>query len=200
MLNLLFALFVSVSVDCRPQVSVVCQSAGVNRNCSGTVYSETDTHYYVISCAHFIDIENEESCNYTVTLYNDQLSPTVEAEMISYSEYHDLSVLRIKKFPQIKVRPLKIADSKLPQGTECIGYGYTPDYQKRPLAVSSYTEYNAGDNNPLLHCRGSVISGMSGGPLIYQNQIFGVLSTSQGDTEGALYVPSSVINEFLETL
>ncbi len=200
MLGLAFAILMTVAVDCRPQVAVVCHSNGVNRNCSGTVYSETDTHYYIISCAHFIDVDNTESCTYSVTLYNDQLSPTVEAEMISYSEYQDLSVLRIKKYGQFRVRPLKIGDSKLPQGTECIGYGYTPDYQRRPLAVSSYTEYNAGEGNPLLHCRGTVISGMSGGPLIYQNQIFGVLSTSQGGTEGALYVPTSVINDFLEKL
>lgn len=195
----LFA-FLFFGVDCRPHVAVSCQSEGINRNCSGTIYEETETSYYVVTCAHFIDYDHAEACDYSVTLYSDQLSPTLKAELIKFSEEKDIAVLKIAKYPSVRVKPLKIADSKLPTGTECIGYGYTPDYQRRSLSIDSYTLYNAGENNPLLNCRGSVISGMSGGALIYQNQIFGLLSTSCKEPAGGLYVPSSEIISFLETL
>jgi hypothetical protein len=108
----------------------------------------------------------------------------------------DIAVISFRKVPEINIIPLKVSTHELPLGTNCNGFGYVSDTNliTNPLTVNTYDKFKSNKGAQILECIGRPISGMSGGPLIYENEIYGIQSA--GNTT-VLYCPTKEIHAFL---
>jgi len=181
--------------DFRPHVRIQNTVSKSTRLFSGTICDSTESQYLVVTCAHgFADLPKDKR-KLVVELFSEDGGLVENAEILKEDIDKDIAILAIKKRDYAVVRPIPIAsDAKLSEGTECLSYGYTPEYTKRVMSITSYSKYSGTNGDQLLLCSGHIESGMSGGALVHQGHIFGVLSTSTKHP-GGLYATASHIIE-----
>ena len=115
------------------------------------------------------------------------------------SPRYDLAYFSLKKNNFIKITPVKLAESNLLVNVEAIAWGFpfdNPKLTKTKLTVESYTEYRTEGGVILLRCKDSVKSGISGGPLVANNEVYGI--TSSGDKTGTSFIPAFECHNFLK--
>ncbi len=199
--------------DYRPQLSIVCITDKESREYSGVVFEEDETFYHVLTCAHGTqDLDKAKiklKClvfpEYTTVITNISLS----SDLIKQDSDIDIGVIKLPKVEGIRIKPMKLANASLMIGTECISYGYVRgEYIKNQVSILTLSgkemvdglehfHHTQGKQKPLLIASGEVISGLSGGPLVHQNQIFGIQSSGDKKKKRITYCPSDVICQYL---
>jgi len=185
--------YTATAHDFYPHVRIQNTVNRSNRSFSGTVCDSNGSQYIVVTCAHgFADLPKNKR-KLVVELFSEDGGVVEDAEILSEDIDKDVAILAFKKRDYAVVRPIPIADdANLAEGSECVSYGYIPEFTKRVMSVASYSKYSGTNGDNLLLCSGHIESGMSGGALIHQGHIFGVLSTSTKHP-GGLYATVSQI-------
>jgi hypothetical protein len=210
MLTMLYS--AASAAEYRPHVQIVCYAQEQKREYSGVVFKEDKDFYHVLTCAHGTqDLDQSNirlKCvvapDYNTIITNIQLS----SDLVRSDSDIDIGLVKLPKIGGIRIKPLKLADASLDVGTECVSYGYVMDkYIKnnvstltingREMVGSSEHRHSTLGGKPLLVCSGEVLSGMSGGSLVYQNKIFGIQSAGDKSRNRVTYCPSDVICKFL---
>lgn len=173
-------------------------------NGSGTIIGEDDKTYKILSCAHiFEDLGNNAVI--TVVLFSKEdmkQSITVPAKIIKKNNNTDLSYLEIEKSSKIcpiEIKPIKLSDSTLIKGAKCNAYGFpglSTFLNNRVMVADNYDAY-AGDTN-LLVCKGIVDQGMSGGPLVANGKVHGVLVHKNEKDKTGSFITVIDCRKFLE--
>lgn len=164
-----------LSVIQKQVVSSVVTVNSLERLSSGFIYKTDDNGFYVITCAH--SINKEEDIN--VVLDNEQI---YEAELIGTDIYSDIAVLKVNS--DIIVEPVSIANSEILNEGEfvlCIGTPSSIEFRNstnfaivssklRTISNSitvdkeTYTYYTS-----LIQLSTSIDSGYSGSPVFNMN-------------------------------
>ncbi len=189
------------SADYKPYVQII--NAVPQREYSGVVFSEDETRYYVLTCAH--GVQDLKSADIVITTNTYPDPPTsikyigVVTTLIKFDADMDISVMSMPKVPEVTIRPLKLAEGSLPYGTECNSYGYINGaFVKNPVTYGKIMEFTSLKGSPILECMGEAKSGMSGGPLVFQGKIWGIQSS--GNKKHILYCPSGEILGFVDRI
>lgn len=187
--------------DFEPIVKLKIAKGKDRAECSGVVIGEDTKNYYILSCEHlFFKIKNPQ---YTITsIYTDNgeiVSVDIRCKLIKADEGYDLSYFSMNKVDSVKIKPLPLATSNLLKNSKASAFGFVQDelgLVKTDLIIESYDETRSQTGVWLLRCAGPVVNGMSGGPLIGNNEVHGILSTGS-DTYGT-FVPAFECHNFLK--
>lgn len=187
--------------DFEPIVKLKISKGKDKAECSGVVIGEDSKNYYILSCEHlFFKIKRPQ---YTVTsIYTDNgeiISVDMHCRLIKSDNGYDLSYFSMNKIDSVKIKPMRLATSNLLKNSKASAFGFVQDelgLVKTDLIIESYNETRSQTGVWLLRCSGSVINGMSGGPLIANNEVHGILSTGS-DTYGT-FVPAFECSNFLK--
>jgi hypothetical protein len=210
MLTLLYS--AATAADYRPHVQIVCYTDQEKREYSGVVFEEDKDFYHVLTCAHGtqdlhkskIRLKCVVAPEYNTIITNIQLS----SDLVKSNSDIDVGLIKLPKIEGIRIKPLKLANANLDVGVECVSYGYVLDeYIKNNVSTLTFNGkervgsaehgHSTVGGKPLLVCSGKVISGMSGGSLVYTNRIFGIQSSGDKTKNRITYCPSDVICEYL---
>lgn len=197
-------LFIGVNLfaqDFEPIVKLKIAKGKDRAECSGVVIGEDTKNYYILSCEHlFFKIKNPQ---YTITsIYTDNgeiISVDMRCKLIKSDEGYDLSYFSVNKVDSVKIKPLQLATSNLLKNSKASAFGFVQDelgLVKTDLIIESYDETRSQTGVWLLKCNGPVITGMSGGPLIANNEVHGILST--GTNTYGTFVPAFECHNFLK--
>ncbi len=194
--------------DFRPFVKIISSSGGKNSYYSGSIISETDKTYTVLTCWHGMDGLDEENTSTVVNLIPanspsefDIKPVSCYALFVKSNEPTDLALFKISKLPNVKIKPLSITEDKVSEGTECVAYGYTPDSNRlieNIVIIKSYTDWSDKGIN-FLSATGYSKLGPSGGPLVYNGKLLGTLSFRDTERHVVAFCPSSEVVKFLES-
>lgn len=201
---LVISLFLGANLlaqDFEPIVKLKISKGKDKAECSGVVIGEDVKNYYILSCEHlFFKIKQPK---YTVTsIYTNNgeiISVDMHCKLIKSDEGYDLSYFSMNKIDSIKIKPMTLATSNLLKNSKASAFGFVQDelgLVKTNLIIESYGETRSQTGVWLLRCAGPVINGMSGGPLIANNEVHGILSTG-ADTYGT-FVPAFECHNFLK--
>lgn len=184
-----------------PVVKLKIAQGKERAECSGVVINEDDKKYYVLSCNHlFLTIKNPEYIITSVyTKDSEVVSVDIKCKLIKYDNDYDLSYFSMIKVDSVRLTPLSLSSSNLLTNSKGNAFGFPYDSVKlvsNELVIESYGEYKSQGGINLLRCKGPVKSGMSGGPLIANNEVHGILSTG-ADTYGT-FVPAFECINFLK--
>jgi hypothetical protein len=171
------------------------------RQWSGTVIRADKEYFYVLSVNHATEDIVGKSLDTQVTIF--PVRPTrlsnaaLKATFIKGDQSRDLALYKFYRLPYVDIKLLEIDDNRLPKGSSVASYGFPggPRLKLNKLTINSYGLHMYG-NVPLLTCDGQAISGMSGGPLIKDDKIYGIQSS--GSQKDVLFIPPSEIKKFLE--
>lgn len=189
--------------DFRPHVQILNKTSMF----SGTVFRKTETHNYIITCAHGIQGDDKTALDLRARYCNDEYSIATEASLESLDEDLDLAIIKTPAYKTIKVWAIQIDPQPAPKGAECLISGYAlGTYSVRPISVNSYEMAYRKTGKEFLVCDGKVEQGMSGCGLIYNGKNIGVLSSDVGKLgppsifviEGGMYVTGEQIATFLK--
>ncbi len=209
MLRTLLFLLISSSVyavDFRPHVLIV-NKAESQSIFSGTVFRKTETHNYILTCAHGVQGINRSDLNLNVKYYNDEYSIATEASLEASDEDLDLAIVKTPNYSTIKVWPIQVNSQLVLRGASCVISGYASGiYSVRSVKINSYKMAYRTTGKEFLVCDGKVEGGMSGCGLVYDGKIIGVLSSDVGKigppsifvTEGGMYVTGEQVATFLK--
>lgn len=180
-----------------PYVQIVSFNGDEKRQYSGVVFNETDSNYGIITCAHGTQDIPETSLRLQTTAFTLRFgavqSIAIKTTLIKQDSDIDLAYMYIPKL--VKINPVELATDSL-IGTKCLSYGYVNSEEIRnPVVVHSYNTYRTVKGSSILSCEGKLVNGLSGGPLVFNNRIYGIQS---GGSKHILYCPSSQIVEFVD--
>jgi hypothetical protein len=203
---------VAIAQEYRPYVQLICNSEGRTSEYSGVVFKEDADNYYILTCEHGTQGHNKQIIRLksVVAPEVEQVIKgiSIESKLIKDDRDLDIALVRMAKVLGIKIKPLKLANASLMQGTECLSYGYSNGefirnkvsvltYDGKRKVGSQYIVYHTLLGNKILAAEGDIIHGMSGGPLVYNNEVFGIQSSANTKTNEISYCPSDVIIKFL---
>lgn len=190
---ILISSFSSVSAhEYSPYVEIKNYSTE-DRSFSGVVIEQG-----ILTCAHGFE---DQKPNPKVIISSGIYSVKLNAKIVKINIDVDLCLLSVQIPKDVSVKPLKIATRDLKVGDIAISHGVITDPIMSNMTVSNLTGknnvgYYGSNGEPLTHCYGSVQSGMSGGPLEKDTEVFGILSTSTKHP-GGLYASRKQIEKFL---
>lgn len=171
------------------------------RQWSGVVINQDNEFFYAISCNHALEDLPANKIDIQATVIpSDNNYPikfmAIQGFVIKQNKQKDLAYFKFYK-STLLIKPVIIATEEAKIGTKMISYGYSGGRPliKNPVELKSYNQYMYEDM-PVMSCSGKKISGMSGGPVIFENRIYGIQSTANESM--VLYIPSVEINKFLK--
>lgn len=187
--------------DFDPIVKLKIAKGKDRAECSGVVIGEDTKNYYILSCEHlFFKIKDPQYTITSVYTKNKEIvSVDIRCKLIKADEGYDLSYFSMSKVDSVKIKPLLLAKSNLLKNSKASAYGFISgelEVVKSDLIIQSYDETQSQSGVWLLRCSGKVIDGMSGGPLVANNEVHGILSTGE-DTYGT-FVPAFECHNFLK--
>lgn len=165
-----------------------------NEQSSGVIFKADAQKYYGLGAAH-----NMPS---TVTLFGtkgkSRISMATKVDTIKSNKDIDVVYFSLPRYDWVEVKPVELSKESLTGGQSCKSYGYviTPDKVENDVVVINYTSYTTLEGAQILSCSGKRIYGLSGGPLIYKNKVFGIQSS--GSTNTVLYCPADQVWNLIE--
>lgn len=171
------------------------------RQFSGVVINQDEEFYYVLTVNHGVDdIAKPDLILQTtiIPLNNDKyISSAIKTTIIKRDEPKDIALMKFYRMPHISIRPVTLAQKELGSGTNVVSYGFVsePILKTNRVIFRTYNKHSY-KGIPYMTCEGVGIHGMSGGPLVYENQVYGIQS-SAGNND-ILYLPVSQINIFMK--
>ena len=180
-----------LGADYSPVVQIIGDG---NASSSGVVYKEANGLYYIVGAAH-----NPPK---TVTLFGtvgkSKTAFNVGTKVLASDTDIDLVHCTVEKFDWIEVKPIPISKGSLTPGQKSISLGYVTggDLLKNDVVVIDYTSYRTLGGAQILSCSGKRIFGLSGGPLTFNNEVYGIQSS--GSTDTVLYCPADQVLRFIE--
>lgn len=189
------------SQEFSPIVKITALKQNMRAECSGVTIGEDDKNYYILSCNHIFEAISNPT--YLVSsVYSDNgeiVSVDIKCKLVKAKYDCDLSHFSMSKNNIIKLTPMKLADSRLLINSQAEAYGFPFDsfvMEKYKITVDSYDSHKLESGVCILHSNNKVKSGMSGGPLIANNEIHGILST--GGENSANFIPAFECINFLK--
>lgn len=192
----IFLCATSLASDFRPHVRIIDEGK-LSDVYSGVVTQLNNEHYYVLTCGHGSKTKPPSEQNIRVHFVNDLFSIAVKGKIIQVDYDRDLALIEVARYKSINVLPMVIGENPK-VGDRCISYGYRDGYQQRVMTVKTLDFFRSIGGNEILECYGNVEQGMSGGALVYDNKVIGILSAKDDFSTTATYAPVIEINEFLE--
>lgn len=167
------------------------------RNFSGTVIRCDDDEIHVLTCWHgFMGFTNPKSA--FVTFVSEECAYVTELRIEKSDIARDIVLLRGLNIYDIKSDVAKISDKNPEIGSACNAYGFglSRTIITRPVNVKHYDKMVFGTNYRILSTDRPMPQGMSGGGLIQNGKLCGVLS-SAGNTESS-YCPADQLLDFVK--
>jgi len=167
---------------------------------SGTII-KCKEEILILTCAHGIgeggegDVVDAEFRIFNTT----QVSATLPMMVKTINRDQDLMLLSAEN-THIICRPFVVDPKFVEPGTRCLSCGFPlgGNYDSRYVVVESYNMFVGSTKAQFMVTRGSVELGMSGGPLIRNGKLVGVLSSRINGENEAHFVPAKYIVEFLK--
>lgn len=202
LLSLLFGQNLLAQVnDFYPYVMISNIKESKLRQFSGVVINQDDEFYYVLTVNHCVDdIAKPDLILQTtvIPINNDKyLGSAIKTTIIKRDEPKDIALMKFYKLPHISIKPMTLGQEELVAGTNVVSYGFinSPILKTNKVIFRTYKKHSYKDI-PYMTCEGVGLHGMSGGPLVYKNQVYGIQS-SAGNND-ILYLPVSQINIFMK--
>lgn len=191
MLRIMALLMLTTTATAReymPYVKVLSYDNGAS--VSGTVIGENR----ILTCAHILQFIENKKLEVQFVSKDKSILMTIPCEVEKYDHDLDLMVLRVTVPKEIEVPILELGEPEYNiMAQSC---GYVSRFIQNNTFVKDSTTYTAKNGTPLIYTKGPCLNGMSGGPLVQNGKIIGVQSTKA--PSGGLYVPSSVVRDFLK--
>lgn len=190
------------ATDFRPYVKLVCHAGDQTSEYSGVVFREDDTHYHIVTCEHGTLQQSKSVIRLKAYLFpiEDQevVEVAVKAQLIKDDRDIDVALVTIPKVDNVTVKPMKLADAIVVGEPKGISYGYAQGkFIPNPVQVSTKEKFQTYGGKAILLCDGEVINGMSGGPLVISEQVFGIQSSGAKAKRSISYCPSDIVWEFI---
>jgi len=183
----------AVAEDYAPHIRITVPMH--DRYYSGTVIGEDENDYIVLSCAHGTDGLPDDVL-VRAELLGSNHSLVLPTTLVFRTMVYDLSLIKIKKRQNVKIKIIPLASSPLKEHSIGVAHGFVGVLKTVTMRNPDYETTKTKDGGVLLVLDGDVIPGMSGGGLISEGSIFGVLSGKNKMGE-AFFVP---ISEYQEAL
>lgn len=162
---------------------------------SGVVFNEDNDKFYVLTCEHALMNMKTNVRTFALAYSINEESPTeyvsLKCKLLKRDSKNDLCLYEFKKPYYLKISPIPLAKSSLVVGTTGEICGYSNENLMRSTAVVM----DNGDLTGLLVTKANVISGMSGGPFVQNDMVFGIQSC--GKTNNYL-ANLKIIQEFIK--
>ncbi len=183
-----------------PHAKVTFKYLDEIRSFSGTVIESPDDKIKVITCWHgTMGFSNPKTM--LVEIFqspegNTRLSATIELSVIKSDPDRDVLLLSGPNDLNLQIKRLKLANFSLLKDvkTESYGYGGTSTLIINDSIVVDYDTTTQG-NNRTLEVSAPVVFGMSGGGLLYNEELYGVQSS--GKNNRVRYCPSYQLINFV---
>lgn len=168
-----------------PHVMITVNNGNETRHFSGTFIDDDK----IITCWHGIDgISNPRIVVST-------LQKSATAKIVVFDSDKDILLLETKEFDDID--PIELGKGSLLPDTICEAHGFVLSEKKLNRArVIGYNEFRTIKGAQILNVSAPVVSGMSGGGLLYNGKLYGVQSS--GKDNKVSYCPSYQIIEFIK--
>lgn len=161
----------------------------------GFVYKIEDGFNYIVTNYHVID-ESEEL--YVYNLNNKK----IKAEIINYDKYTDIAILKTKS----KLKDLKIGKNNIKENDSI--YYFNIDNNKFEkgkvlnLNTEVFIETSYGNSYyEGISIEGNITEGNSGGPVLNKNnEIIGIISLKEENTNNSIYLPIENVTEIVSKL
>lgn len=195
-----------VPADCfageyGPHVKVTFEYLNELRSFSGTVIESPEEEIKVVTCWHgtmgFSRPEIMEVELFQPKVDSSQLSAAVMLSIIKSDSDRDVIILSGENKLSLKIKRLKLSKFGLTKGVKAKSYGYatTKKLIVNDVTIIDYEMLTQG-NNRILGATSPVIFGMSGGGLLYNEELYGVQSSGNNDI--VHYCPSYQLINFVE--
>lgn len=156
---------------------------------SGVVYKELNGVYYILGAAH----NPPKTVTFFGKIGKSKTGFNTTATTLKLNKDIDLVHCTAESFGWVEVKPMEISKESLVPGQEAISLGYVTggDILRNNVKVIDYTSYRTLGGAQILSCSGKRIYGLSGGPLVYKDKVYGIQSSGSDDT--VLYCPADQI-------
>lgn len=166
------------------------------RRYSGVVIDQDKQNYTVLTCAHGVfDLRPEDiKLQINVMSKNDWIRfVSFKGTLIKYDKDMDVAIMTMPKVNWVEVDCFELSKSRLIVGTRAIATGYVTSEKvvRNPMSVTSYELHKTLGGKEILTCVGPATNGLSGGPLVYDNMVYG--TQSSGSKTETLFCPSDLI-------
>lgn len=166
------------------------------RSYSGVVIDKDEYKYTVLTCAHGVADLRPENIKIQINTMskNDWVKfVSFKGTLIKYHKDMDIAIITMPKVPWVEVDILPLASSRLIAGLEAKSCGYITSEKivRNTMKVVSYELHRTVGGTEILTCNGVPTHGLSGGPLIYENIVYGIQSS--GSKNETLFCPSDLI-------
>jgi hypothetical protein len=168
---------------------------------SGEIIESPEDEIWALTCWHgTMGFQNVPTMTVEVfqpTVDNTQLSAKVTMKVVKSDPDRDILLLKSKNPLKLKIKRLKIGQSTLLDNTKTLSYGYamTDILIQNSTSIKDYRS-TTQQGNIILSVNGQVVSGMSGGGLLYGDELYGIQSA--GKDRVVSYCPADQLLEFVK--
>lgn len=148
-------------------------------NHSGVVI-KSGSEIDVLTCSHMVFLHKSENIN--VHFFNGDRYIGLPGDIIKRDDDADLMLVRVKNLANLKIKPVLVAGEVT---DECLVRGWVLD-EYREINVKFNPLETTYKNVKLLNFTGKGESGMSGSPIMANNQIVSIQSLSDRKENGVI--------------
>lgn len=203
LLALVLVLTINTNVrpdDFSPIPRMLTENNGDIEYYSGVIYKEDNENYYILTCAHPLFDRSNPVTYVNLVSTNEESSVAyvaLKCKLLKRSDTKDLVLYSCKRPYFTKLTPIKLGSGLLLKNVKCEVIGYTNNFKRKAIPVT-VNEYNAIiDNEKTLIINGNIIHGMSGGPLVKNDEIYGIQSSTATTEPLSLLSNLISIQEFI---
>lgn len=184
-----------------PHTKVIFDTSSESRMFSGTVIESEESKIKVLTCWHgtmgFKNVKQMSVQLFCDPVENTQLSATVSLGIVRSDADKDILLLSGPNPLKLKIKRLSIRRDNLPRITETASYGFAQSNKliRNRSFVLSYDSSTQGGFD-IMTVNAPVIYGMSGGGVVYNNELCGVQSS--GKDGRVSYCPAEQLVEFIK--
>ena len=184
-----------------PHAKLTFETSSESRMFSGTVIESDESKIKVLTCWHgtmgFKSVKQMSVQLFCDPVENTQLSATVSLGVVKSDADKDILLLSGPNPLKLNIRRLSIRRDNLPRITETASYGFAQSNKliKNRSFVLGYDSSTQGGFD-IMTVNAPVIYGMSGGGVVYNNELCGVQSS--GKDGRVSYCPAEQLVEFVK--
>jgi hypothetical protein len=203
---LLLILFISTPLlaqEYGPHVKITFQSSSESREFSGTIIDSEESKINVLTCWHAtMGFTNPKIMNvraFAEPVGNTRLSANITLDVQKADADKDIIFLSGPNTLNLKFKRMKIGKAQLVNNAQTLSCGYSQTDRlitNNSSVVIIKDPFKTPKGATILHVHSQVIYGMSGGGLVYNEELYGVQSSGKDGIVS--YCPADQLLEFVK--
>ena len=196
-------LLVTSSTNVRPDnfsaiPRMLTENNGQLEYYSAVIHKQDEENYYILTCAHALFKKNNPTTYANLMATNEESSVAyvaLKCKLLKRNDKKDLALYSCKRPYFTRLTPIILGSATLLKNSPCEVRGYSNSNKLKTIQLT-VNEYNATiDSEPTLIANGIISDGMSGGPLVKNDEVYGIQSST--GTQTSLLSNLVSIEEFL---